>query len=91
MHTALFVKPAGSAGTPLAFSHAPVSPAQLQGTIMQGLFGDSEGFGPAYLDIEEGTEMTREYDFGHSRYIIKGDGRDFANWELIGSFPDDWE
>ena len=90
MHTALFVKPAGNIGTPLAYSHAPVSPDQLQATIMQGLFGDNAGFGPTYLEINEGDEVTRESAVEHWRYKITGDGRDFANWKLFGMFPDDW-
>jgi hypothetical protein len=91
MHTALFVKPSGSADTPLAFSHAPVSPAQLPGTIMEGLFGDDGGFGSTYLDIEEGADMTRELDVNLWRYEIKGDGRDFANWSFLGYFSDEWQ
>ena len=91
MHTALFVKPAGSAGTPLGYSGAPVSPDQLPGTIMEGLFGDRAGFAPGYLDIEEGRDVVREFDVNLYRYEITGDGRDFSNWSFIGLFPDTWE
>ena len=89
--TALFVKPSGSAGAPLAYSHAPVSPDQLPGTVMEGLFGDREGFGPGYFDVEEGATARREYDFWRFHYEILGDGRDFANWRYLGEYSDEWE
>jgi len=91
VHAILFVKPAGSSGTPLAYSHAPVSPAQLPGTVMEGLFGDTEGFAPGYLDIKDGSEMNREYESRRYLYEITGDGRDFANWHLSGEYSDQWE
>jgi len=91
MHAALFVKPGGVEGTPLAFSHAPVCPDQLPGTVMEGLFGDREGFAPGYLDMKEGDPTDREFDVNLYRYEIKGDGRDFANWSLIGKFPDTYQ
>ena len=82
----LFVKPAGSAGTPLTFSHAPVCPDQLPGTIMQGLFGNEGGFGPGYLDIKEGADMLRTYACVEYLYEIKGDGRDFSNWTHVKTY-----
>ena len=90
-HAALLVKPAGSAGTGLAVSHAPVCPDQLPGTVMEGFFGDNGGFGPGYLDIEEGAGVVREYDFRLDHYEITGDGRDFSNWRHIKAYPDTWE
>jgi len=88
MHTALFVKPAGGAGTPLAESDAAVCPDQLPGTIMEGLFGDRGGFAPGYMDMEAGADAVREYNVRLHRYIINGDGRDFSNWTFIGEYPD---
>ena len=85
--TALFVKPAGSAGTPLDISHAPVSPEQLHATIMESLFGDTGGFGKTFFDMNEGDDVVREYVINLSRYQIVGDGRDFDNWEFVGLFP----
>ena len=84
----LMVKPAGSAGTPLEKSHAPVSPDQLHATLFEGLFGDTGGFGDTFFDINEGDEMFREYSMNLWRYEITGDGRDFSNWEFVGLFPD---
>jgi len=85
----LLVKPAGSFGTPLEYSHAPVSPDQLHATFMEGLFGSSEDFGPTFFDISEGDPMVREYTINRWRYRITGDGRDFSNWEFIGMFPEE--
>lgn len=90
-HAVLFVKPAGSIGKPLAYSHAPVCPDQLPGTIMEGLFGDTEGFAPGYMDIKEGDNMVREYDFRRYRFEITGDGRDFADWHYLGDYPAGWD
>ena len=89
--TALFVKPSGSAGTPLTLSHAPVCPDQLHRTIMEGLLGEGGEFSPGYMEIEEGADAVREYDFRRDIYTIEGDGRDFANWSHTGVYPDEWE
>jgi len=86
--TGLFVKPAGSAGTPLEKSHAPVSPDQLHATLFYGLFGDRDVFGDTFFDIAEGDDMLREYAMNLWRYEITGDGRNFSNWEFMGKFPD---
>ena len=86
--TGLMVKPAGSFGTPMDISHAPVSPAQLHATLMEGLRGDSRDFGDTFFDIKEGDDVVREYIMNLWHYEIKGDGRDFKNWRLIGLFPD---
>jgi len=81
--TGLFVKMAGSYGTPLALNHAPVCPDELAATVMTGMFGNADGFGPTYFDIKEGDPVTREYIMNLKDYIITGDGRDFANWDLV--------
>jgi len=91
IRTALLVKPSGSAGTPMQVSHAPVSPDQLHATIMESLFGNTGGFGYTFFDINEGDDVIREYTTARFRYEIRGDGRDFANWHLIGQFPDTYE
>ena len=102
--TGLFVKPAGSYGTPLAYSRAPVCPDELVPTILTSMFGEgvgggegssvggsesvgeggSGGFGQTYFDIKEGDPAVREYISNIRRYEIRGDGRDFANWEYTG-------
>jgi len=87
-HTALFVKPAGSAGSSQTLSHAPVSPDQLHATIMYSLFGDTGGFGDTFFDINEGDDIVRHIAINRVRYEIRGDGRDFVNWRVIEPFPD---
>ncbi|MCL2110641.1 MAG: hypothetical protein FWH32_00010 [Clostridiales bacterium] len=83
-HTALFVKPSGRAGVPLAYSHAPVSPRQLSGTVMDGIFGDRGDFAAGYMDMGQGADSVRTYDTDSYRYEIIGNGNDFANWRLVG-------
>jgi hypothetical protein len=88
--TGLFVKLPGSYGTPLAYSEAPVCPDELSATILAGLFGESEDFGPTYFDIREGDDVTREYISDLKHYEIKGDGRDFKNWTYIDTLANEW-
>jgi len=87
-HVALFVKPAGSSGTPLAISHAHVSMDQFQATLMKGMTGDTGSLGDTFFDVGTGDDIVREYNINLSRYKITGDGRDFNNWQFIGLFPD---
>jgi len=89
--TGLLVKPAGSSGTPLKISGAPVSPDQLHATLFEGLFGSSGEFGDTFFDIGEGDDMLRLYAINLWRYEIAGDGRDFSNWSFIGLFPDTYK
>jgi len=92
VNAALFIKPSGSAGTPLAVSHAPVCPDQLPGTVMEGFFGDGNtgGYGPGYFGIPEGAAAVREYLHRNQLYEISGDGREFENWYYIKEFQDEW-
>ena len=55
MVTALFVKPAGVAGTPMKTSDAPVSQANLWATIFEseGLAYNTEFFAPSVFTVEE--------------------------------------
>jgi hypothetical protein len=88
----LFVKPAGSSGAPLAISEAPVCPDELAATVMEGLLGSAEGYGRTYFDVKEGDQVTREYISDLKKYVITGDGRDFENWEYVGTIENksDW-
>ena len=74
MLAALFVKPASSAGTPLAYSHAPVCPDQLPATILEGLFGGSVG-GNAGESDKEGASGSGGVDSGGS---VGAEGFSFA-------------
>jgi len=90
--TGLFVKPAGSYGTPLEYSYAPVSPEQLAATVITGMFGKAEGYGQTYFDVSEGDDVIREYITDLKHYEISGDGRVFDNWRYIGTLENksDW-
>lgn len=63
MVTALFVKPAGVAGTPLKTSQAPVAHENLWATIFEseGLAYDTEFFAPSVFTIEEEFNATGAY------------------------------
>ena len=82
--TGLFVKPSGSYGTPLAYSDAPVCPDGLIPTVLSSMYGDAGDAGLTYFDVSEGDPVVREYISNRKRYEIRGDGRDFANWEYTG-------
>lgn len=67
--TGLFVKPAGSAGTPLKSSQAPVSTGNLRATAIraaEGTLSDasktsafSEKYGPTYFEVPEDSDVIR--------------------------------
>ena len=90
--TGLLIKPAGSYGTPLAYSGAPVCPQYLGATILEGMLGDAGDFGPTYFDVKEGDQVRREYITDLQHYEIIGDGRDFDNWHYLGKLENksDW-
>ena len=91
VHAAFFIKPSGSAGTPLSVNHAPVSHEQLPGTVLESFFGDTLGFPPGYFDIPEDADVVREYNHKRYKYEVTGDGRDFANWRYLGEYSGQWE
>ena len=63
MITALYVKPAGVAGTPLKTSSAPVAHENLWATIFEseGLSYDTEFFSPSVFTVEEQFVATGKY------------------------------
>ena len=89
--TALFVKEKGQAGTPLAYSSAPVCQENLRAEIVKsaGLKTQSD-YGLAFSDIEENSDIVRKYYFEKSNgdkdeiviYHVKGNANDFSNWTL---------
>ena len=89
--SALFVKPAGSYGTPLAINMAQVSHSQFPGMILESLLGDSMGYAPGFFATQEGEDIVREYTHKRYRYEIRGDGRDFGNWHGLGEYSGQWE
>lgn len=90
--TALFVKRAGEAGTPLKENDAPVSSDHLRRFIYKEASLATEGMEPSYFEApREATTPRYLYhrllasDDLPSRlliYEINGDANDFANWTL---------
>ena len=95
IRTALFVKPAGSAGTPLVMSNAPVSHSDFQATILRAAGIENDAFGDAtYFDIAEDAPRTRRIVYRSDdpdmpgrrlleSYDVTGDAEDFANWHKV--------
>lgn len=89
--TALFVKEKGQAGTPLAYSSAPVCQENLRAEIIKSAgIKTQNDYGLAFSDIEEDSDIVRKYYFEKSNgdkdeiviYHVKGDANDFSNWTL---------
>ena len=91
--TALFVKPAGSSGTPLKYSNAQVSQENFIPTLIKSaeVRTDNE-YGKGYFDIAEGENTVRHHKFeicGEDNsdvsivdLVVTGDGADFSNWSV---------
>lgn len=94
----LFYKPAGSAGTPLAYSKAPVTTDNIGATIVKAAgLSDGSAYGPALDEVPEDADITRYYyksvaeketwhEVSVYRYAVVGDANDFANWTLVDVF-----
>ncbi len=90
--TALFVKPSGSSGTPIAYSSAPVSQANLLAEIVKSSGLETEhDYGLAFSDVPENAELDRKYCFEKTledgthqivEYRVTGDANDFSCWEI---------
>ena len=89
--TALFVKPSGSAGTPMKVSSAPIAQSDIVPAILQSEGIETEfDFGRSVFEIQEGEERERRVVF-HRRlsgndeevvFKIIGSGRDMNNWTV---------
>ncbi len=96
--TALLVKEKGQSGTEMVTSYKPVSQDNLIATIVKSAGIDaSKDYGKAYSEVsEESVEPRYQYFQTHSQnsnsnnytYQIVGNGRDFANWKLMGEPQD---
>lgn len=96
--TALFIKPAGKGGTPLAFNGAPVSADQFRPFIYSEAGIPHEGLGKTYFEVPEDSSDVRylyhrliKTDASPARllvYKIQGDANDFKNWVLVEEFVD---
>ena len=91
--TGLFVKPAGQAGTPLAYNHSPVSQDNLRPFVYQQAGLPYKELGQTYLEVPMDGELIRflyhrliKTEANPSRlliYEIKGNANIFENWKLI--------
>ncbi len=93
MRIGLFYKPAGSAGTPLAWSSAPLSSDNLAPTFVKCVGGDYSLYGTPIDEVAEDAEVVRYFrksvchDSSTERevcvYEITGHAKDKENWKLI--------
>lgn len=91
--TALFVKESGASGTPLAYSSAPVSQANLRAEIVKSAEISTENdYGIAISDIAEDASAVRKYCFAKTledgthqivEYRVTGDANRFESWEVV--------
>lgn len=91
--TALFVKQSGDAGTPLAYSSAPVAQENLRAEIIKSAGISTENdYGSAFSDIAEDADVVRKYCFEKTlengthqivEYRVTGDANDFGNWKIV--------
>ncbi len=98
--TALFVKPAGSAGAVLATSHAPVSLSQLRATVLRSMGIEPLGAldqGPAIDEIPEDAQLTRRFHYRVDRpdysegmlqvFDVDADADRQESWHLVEELP----
>lgn len=93
----LFLKPAGSAGTPHEISSAPVSTQNIPASILKAMGADYSAYAPALDDVPEDEPLTRVHyqviesekgddTFDVTTYHITADASDPKNWERIEFF-----
>ncbi|MCL1851881.1 MAG: hypothetical protein FWF88_02480 [Peptococcaceae bacterium] len=90
-----FVKPRGSAGTPLTQSSAPVSHENLLPTILQSEGLDHASYGVSAFDVPEDADVIRHFYYhlyqssGNvlEHFEIRGNARDFGNWRKVEELP----
>ncbi|MDR1799491.1 MAG: sulfatase-like hydrolase/transferase [Bifidobacteriaceae bacterium] len=87
--SALFVKPAGAAGTPLAYSDAPTQPSNIRATLLADAgLANPEGV-PTVFELASDAAVVRDFWFRPDRedyqehWQVIGDARDFANWHYV--------
>lgn len=93
MATALFVKRAGEAGSPLRYNEAPLSTDNFRATIYQAAGLDHGPYGSTYFEVAPEEFVLRQVfhrlypsETEPERlltYQILGDANDFNNWTLV--------
>jgi hypothetical protein len=91
--TALFVKPAGSAGTPLMHSDAPTQMTNVRATLLADAGVRDPDGAPTVFEVPLSSTAPRDYfcrrgntvDEGKiDHWQVTGDARVWANWHFIG-------
>lgn len=91
--TTLLVKKKGESGSEMKVNHAPVEQGQLRASILEseGIVTEHD-YGTSIFEMPENADVTRYYHFQKSVvggddelviYAVKGDAKNFSNWELI--------
>jgi hypothetical protein len=95
--TALLVKPAGSAGAPLAYSKAPVAGDNIRAEFLRSAGLESSEGAVSLFEVPEGAARPRTYYHrrvaGESHPVqsveqweVLGDAADWSNWRLVREF-----
>ena len=90
----LFYKPAGSSGTPLQHSNAPVCSANVPATLAKSAGLPYESLGTPLDEVAEDANIVRTYyktvcdpetyrERWLCTYHVTGDAADFSNWTLV--------
>ena len=97
MQIGLFYKPSGSSNTPLVWSDAQVSTANIPATIVKAAGADYSEYGIPLDEVVEGKDVKRVFnrcimnttDWNDDKvqvYEIVGSGNKRENWILVESF-----
>jgi hypothetical protein len=91
--TALFVKPAGAEGTPLAHCDAPTEMVNVRATLLADAGADNPEGAPTVFEVPVDSTAPRDFFYRRGQNLdegliehwqVTGDARDFANWRLLG-------
>lgn len=91
----LFVKEAGSYGSKMTVSGAPVSHEELVPTVLEAVVGNTGGLGRTFEEIEENESRERVFIYGRSgdipfvKYTINGDVMNPENWSEPVALPEE--
>jgi hypothetical protein len=94
--TALFVKPAGAEGTPLAHSTAPTQMENVRALLLEDAGVGLPSDPPTVFEVDQDSVAPR--DLFHRRgsgvrgglidhWQVTGDARDWTNWHFIDQWP----
>ncbi len=90
--TGFFLKPKGSAGTPLKTLNTQGSHKFFPATVLRAAGLDASGYGDNLLDLAEDEDIDRTYYHIYQGdklgvYDVTGDAADFENWANVDTLP----